>query len=542
MRVTVLILVLIIQLQAGNYYVNNNNPQSGNGTIANPFKTVAAGLNVLSPGDTLFVRGSVTGDPQIYSETPNLGDSFPSGSAGKRITVKAFPGEQVRFNLSGSFSVYPAYWQFQNLIYDLQNQNYDLIKLRGDNNIFDGCTIRNGQKDGFDIADASGNLIRNCRIYHFTNSTTTDAHGIVLDGGDNNTFSGNEIYDCKGDCIQLITGDNTNTVIEYNHLYTTLGSGSENAIDMKGTHSTTIRGNKMHGFHDAEDSDGVALKINKNSDNVTIEDNDIFESNGGFRISGGEAEHIIFRRNRIHNLHIDSGETQKYGYGIQFDGVTDIEVTSNTFVNIPGPIFWIASNGADDIDMRNNLFYNTGHLYSGDASDLRGVVDYNGWFNAVEKISGAHDITGSDPKMEDEPNRDFHLKKDSPAVNSGDPLNGSDYPGGRIDLGAFEYGSATAVIFPPTQPGGRTFLLHQNYPNPFNPATVIAYSLQGSGRVRISISDVLGKKIATIFNETQDSGRHQVRWQPAPELPGGIYFAQVFFNGQSQVLRLFYLK
>ena len=36
-------------------------------------------------------------------------------------------------------------------------------------------------------------------------------------------------------------------------------------------------------------------------------------------------------------------------------------------------------------------------------------------------------------------NRDYQLKENSAAIDVGDPANGTNYPGGRVDLGAFEY-------------------------------------------------------------------------------------------------------
>ena len=46
-----------------------------------------------------------------------------------------------------------------------------------------------------------------------------------------------------------------------------------------------------------------------------------------------------------------------------------------------------------------------------------------------------------------------------------------------------------------------SFQLYQNHPNPFNPITRIKFDLPSPGIVRMSISDILGREVATLVNE-----------------------------------------
>ncbi len=66
------------------------------------------------------------------------------------------------------------------------------------------------------------------------------------------------------------------------------------------------------------------------------------------------------------------------------------------------------------------------------------------------------------------------------------------------------------------------YFLAQNFPNPFNPSTVIEYGLREAGNVTLMIYDVLGNEIATIVNEYQQAGTHQVRFD-ATNLSSGLY-------------------
>ena len=67
------------------------------------------------------------------------------------------------------------------------------------------------------------------------------------------------------------------------------------------------------------------------------------------------------------------------------------------------------------------------------------------------------------------------------------------------------------------------YSLEQNYPNPFNPSTAIRFSLPASSRVRISVSDILGRDIAQLVDNTMAAGTHTVSWN-ASGFPSGVYF------------------
>lgn len=61
------------------------------------------------------------------------------------------------------------------------------------------------------------------------------------------------------------------------------------------------------------------------------------------------------------------------------------------------------------------------------------------------------------------------------------------------------------------------------YPNPFNTNTKIGYELKETCRLKISIFNILGQEITTLFEGNQKAGCHDIIWQ-AIDLPSGIYF------------------
>ena len=74
------------------------------------------------------------------------------------------------------------------------------------------------------------------------------------------------------------------------------------------------------------------------------------------------------------------------------------------------------------------------------------------------------------------------------------------------------------------------FVLNQNYPNPFNPSTAISYQLpalsgaEGSAVsfVTLTVSDCLGRDVATLVNNERGAGSHSVVWD-ASGYPSGVY-------------------
>jgi hypothetical protein len=90
------------------------------------------------------------------------------------------------------------------------------------------------------------------------------------------------------------------------------------------------------------------------------------------------------------------------------------------------------------------------------------------------------------------------------------------------------------------------FALHQNYPNPFNPITTLRYELPENGLVNITIYDMLGRKVKTLVNQTQDAGYRSVVWDATNDngkpVSAGIYLYQIQAGGNMQTKKMVLLK
>lgn len=86
-------------------------------------------------------------------------------------------------------------------------------------------------------------------------------------------------------------------------------------------------------------------------------------------------------------------------------------------------------------------------------------------------------------------------------------------------------------------PHAGAITLEQNRPNPFNPVTTIDYTLSTDGHVRLTVHDLLGRRVATLADEHATAGVHSVRFRSSG-LPAGIYFYRLEAAGRSVIRRM----
>ena len=85
------------------------------------------------------------------------------------------------------------------------------------------------------------------------------------------------------------------------------------------------------------------------------------------------------------------------------------------------------------------------------------------------------------------------------------------------------------------------FALHQNYPNPFNPLTSIRYDLPEDAHVRLTIYDIIGRKIAVPVNGRIESGPHEVIWD-ATGVTSGVYIYRFETQGFTSTKKMILLR
>jgi hypothetical protein len=81
-----------------------------------------------------------------------------------------------------------------------------------------------------------------------------------------------------------------------------------------------------------------------------------------------------------------------------------------------------------------------------------------------------------------------------------------------------------------------SFDMDQNYPNPFNPATSIRYSAPERSQVVLTVSDMLGRTVATLVEGSVEAGVHTATFD-ASGLTSGNYIATISMVGAESGLR-----
>lgn len=89
-------------------------------------------------------------------------------------------------------------------------------------------------------------------------------------------------------------------------------------------------------------------------------------------------------------------------------------------------------------------------------------------------------------------------------------------------------------------------LLSPNYPNPFNAYTVINFYVPAPGHVKLSIYDILGRRVSTIVDELLSIGEHSAKWDgrdgQGNPVATGIYFYHLRVGDRNTSRKMLLLK
>ncbi|MCA9497245.1 MAG: right-handed parallel beta-helix repeat-containing protein [Nanoarchaeota archaeon] len=251
------------------------------------------------------------------------------------------------------------------LLKDYKPQVREVFLLNGRNIILDGLTIRNGFRHVINI-QGQNIIIRNSKIH----GTYEDAIKVVK-GANNGVIEGNEITGFSSQAVDFFAGINW-----------------------------TIQNNKIH----SPRADPVTGKINSNAiglkggaENVTIENNTIFNMGGDERFLGsialgGTGDLDLYRRENNHllpaamNINVYNNEIIDYeGFGFSIVSCSNCTIINNK----------ISARGGIWVDHDDNLptakevkFYNN-NLTIMDEYDDYAVMFFRG---SIEDFESANNI------------------------------------------------------------------------------------------------------------------------------------------------------
>lgn len=92
----------------------------------------------------------------------------------------------------------------------------------------------------------------------------------------------------------------------------------------------------------------------------------------------------------------------------------------------------------------------------------------------------------------------------------------------------------------------KEFALNQNYPNPFNATTIINYALPVDSDIRLEVYNILGQKVATLYDGQQKAGYHTMTWSGASTsgetVATGLYMYKLVTSEKTLIKKMMMLK
>jgi parallel beta-helix repeat protein len=437
----VLMIVALVGLSntasfATNYYVDpSSSSTTANGTLANPWKTIAqvnSGTTALNPGDSVFFKRG-----QSYSGRLTISRS---GSATAPIVYTNYG--------TGNLP------EFNNAITDIINiYNKQYIVINGikiiDNSISPtDHTVQAKISYAINIENSPNCTISNCDI------SLVGVGIAVLAGSDNTTITGNYMHNMR---MVRNTPTSVNPDDDYGANPMVIGSSNNNISNNRFEECWAL--SYDYGYDGgAVELFGGTMNNNKVMNNTAINCNGFMEIGSS---TNGTAQNNIVAYNKI----INCGIIGVYQNGSTFSvTVNNLQYYNNTVVETikqysqPGVMFWMAGTGsAGMVVVKNNIFWlSSGTNFASSKFNSGQMVHSNNIFrmasgslgitlNSSESLSTNASLFTSIAGAPADWN--YALPSTSPAINFGTNVGlNRDFEGNAIsgnpDAGILEYTSA----------------------------------------------------------------------------------------------------
>jgi len=106
----------------------------------------------------------------------------------------------------------------------------------------------------------------------------------------------------------------------------------------------------------------------------------------------------------------------------------------------------------------------------------------------------------------------------------------------------FDVSTLTSLDELQTSYSPTNYFLGQNFPNPFNPSTQIIFSTKITGDVSLEVYNLLGQRIATLFNEIATANTLYSIQFDAKNLTSGIYLYSLRTSNGIEVKKMCLIK
>ena len=121
------------------------------------------------------------------------------------------------------------------------------------------------------------------------------------------------------------------------------------------------------------------------------------------------------------------------------------------------------------------------------------------------------------------------------------------YSANNVSTGTYYLDDLRIATFDPTEVKQENdlipdrFVLEQNYPNPFNPSTEIKFSISKASNVKLIVTDILGREVATLVNDDLSAGNYSINFN-AQNISSGVYFYTLITDNFKQSRKMILMR
>ncbi len=404
-------------------------------------------------------------------------------------------------------------------------------------------------------------------------SDSINTHTIHLSNGRYSSSQTGEIFpiNCRS-YISLLGMEEHNTILDGENLskiffcYNDNNFSIENLTIQNGSSLYGGDGGGIHCSFSSPSLEKVTIKNNHAADgggiycyysNPILKDVTIFGNDGNTACGG---IYCSYSNPSLSNVIIYGNTSLLYGSCISCSNsnpiLENVTISENSTYANYGCGFYCASNSNPILTnciLWNNSPREIAFWYSGapniiiisysDIQDGEAGIETND-NGIVNWLEGNID---TDPLFADPQNGNLHLtwanfpipdSTMSPCIDAGDPNSIFDPDGTVADMGAYYYDQGTGIDNYELQIFKFKF---NNYPNPFNPTTIIEFSIQNDSKINLSIFNIKGQKIKTLFNNEIDKGNHSISWNGTDDsgnsVSSGVYYYKLNVNGKTEAVK-----